>query len=208
MPLRLEHRGDEKCCRRTIFGVRLHRYGEECRQPWQQTGLSLGLLHTCANYQRIRLLDDFAPQHPLAREVMVDGRTCQIGADRDRLEGGGVVAEFAEDFASRLYDALTRFSSLRCGWATGSSARRMLRHGQIVPQVTSLSGRESKPGRIGWSISKLLAPCRAQVLPPALAIVLRGWGPIELGFSHGERRVAGVLFRGRPRRAVRSRLRR
>src|SRR5215213_3939279 len=67
---------------------------------------------------------------------MVNGGTGEIGTDRDRLEGGSVVAEFAEDFASRLYDALTRFSGLRCGGATWTSTRGMLRHGQIVPQLT------------------------------------------------------------------------
>jgi len=48
---------------------------------------------------------------------MVNSGTSEIGADGDRLEGRGVVAEFAEDFSSRSYDALTRFSCLRCGWA-------------------------------------------------------------------------------------------
>src|SRR3984893_11555648 len=133
MPLGLQYRGDEKCCRRTVFGVRLHRDPEERRQPGQQSGLALGPHHARANYQRIGLLDDFTPQHPLAREVMVDGGTGQIGADRDRLKSGGVVAEFAEDFASRLYDALTRFSRIRCGWAPGASARRMLLNSTIAP---------------------------------------------------------------------------
>src|SRR6201999_1098601 len=42
----------------------------------------------------------------------------------------------------------------------------------------------------------------------ALAIRLLTRGDIELGFNHVERRVAGVLFRGGPRRAVGSGLRR
>src|SRR5258705_6827234 len=172
MALRLEHRSDEKCCRRTVFDIRLHHDREERRQPGQQTRLPLGLLHACANYQRIRLLDDFAPQHPFAREVMVDGGTRQIGADRDRLEGGGVVAEFAEDFASRLYDALTCFGSLRCGGATGSSTRRMFRPGQIVPQVTSFSGRGWKLATLAGVSANCCGLAEAQFLPPVLAIVL------------------------------------
>src|SRR4029079_19253187 len=146
MPLRLEHGGEYKCGRRPVFGVRLHRDREECRQPADETGLALGPRHPRANYQRVRLLDDFAPQHPFTREVMVDGGTGEVSADRDRLKGGGVVTEFAEDFARRLYDELTRLGCLRCGGASGSSARRMLRHGRIVPQHTGPSTWVSKPG--------------------------------------------------------------
>src|SRR5689334_15955477 len=121
MALRLQHRCDEKCCRRTVFGVSLHHDREERGQPAEQTGFRLGSRHPSANYQRVRLLDDFTPQHPFTGEVMVNGGTREIGADGDRLERGGVVAKFAEDLTSRLYDALSRLGSLRCGRATGSS---------------------------------------------------------------------------------------
>src|SRR5690242_2571027 len=89
---------------------------------------------------------------------MVNGGTREICADGDRLEGGGVVAKFAEDLTSRLYDALSRFSSLRCGRATRSSTRGMLRHGQIVPQLTRVFTLAPISGHVGTPSQQIPAP--------------------------------------------------
>ena len=84
-------------------------------------------LRAGSHHQRVGLLDDFAVQHPLAGEIMVDRGAGQIGPDGDRLEGRSVVPQFAENLAGGAQNALTCISRLSC-WGTTRPPLGGMRH--------------------------------------------------------------------------------
>ena len=114
MPLRLQHGRSQKCCRRGVLGVDLHRDGDEGGHPGHQSGLAAGTLDAGQDDQVVGPVRHFGVQQPLAGEVMIDRRAGQIGAHGDGLERRPVVAALAEDLTRGAHDALARLVSFRC----------------------------------------------------------------------------------------------